>query len=147
MTRRRGLALLCGLLCGGLPGWLVAQEDPVRIEVASMAADWMRVIGLDVKVEAVEASELVVRVFDSRQFDMTILGWRLARVPSRLVIECVMPIWWHPCGGLAMGQAAILRLFPLHGCKRAVLPTCQQTRPAWDRLRAAPSAWRFVRES
>jgi ABC-type transport system substrate-binding protein len=63
---------------------LVAQEDPVRVEVANMAADWMRVIGLDVKVESAGASELMVRVFDSGQFDMTILGWRLARVPSYL---------------------------------------------------------------
>lgn len=77
-----------GLKRGGvnLPGMtlLVAQEDPVRVEVANMAADWMRVIGLDVKVESAGASELMVRVFDSGQFDMTVLGWRLARVPSYL---------------------------------------------------------------
>ena len=77
-----------GLRRGGanLPGLtvLVAQEDSVRIEVANMAADWMRVIGLDVKVEPVEASELMVRVFDGGQFDMTVLGWRVPRVPLYL---------------------------------------------------------------
>ena len=37
MTRRRGLALLCGLLCGGLPGWLVAQEDPGKTVMGNVS--------------------------------------------------------------------------------------------------------------
>jgi ABC-type transport system substrate-binding protein len=69
-----------------LPGFriLVAREDDLRVATASAIVSQLRLLGLDVSVEKAEASEALYRVFDSHQFDMVILGWRLARYPSYL---------------------------------------------------------------
>lgn len=77
-----------GLKRGGvsLPPFtlLVAGEDSLRVESSRMVADWLNVLGLDVTVEIVDSSDVMFRVYDSGEFDMAILGWRLARVPSYL---------------------------------------------------------------
>jgi ABC-type transport system substrate-binding protein len=63
---------------------LVAQEDPFRLATASAIVDQLRVLGIEASVEEADVSEVLYRVFDSRQFDMVILGWRLARYPAYL---------------------------------------------------------------
>ena len=77
-----------GVRRGGrqLPGLtlLVAQEDPVRVAVASTIVDQLRLLGVDARVEPSEAADVLFRVYDSGQYDMVILGWRLGRYPAYL---------------------------------------------------------------
>ncbi|MEW5939178.1 MAG: hypothetical protein AB1750_05935, partial [Chloroflexota bacterium] len=63
---------------------LVAQEDAARVAAASFVAEQLRVLGIDAQVLQAESSEVLYRVFDSHQFDMAILGWRLPRYPAYL---------------------------------------------------------------
>lgn len=80
---------------------LVAGEDLTRVNAANMSADWMNVLGLDVSVEVVNSSEVLFRVYDSGEFDMAILGWRLARVPSYL---CE---WFEPFNPFGYGRVEL----------------------------------------
>ena len=81
---RAGSGLRRGVLKVPQMTLLVAQEDSLRVDVANEVAGRMRVLGLSVEVETVESPVLLVRVFDLGQYDMAILGWRVARVPSYL---------------------------------------------------------------
>jgi len=63
---------------------VVAREDALRVEIAQQLAEQWRALGLTVNVEAVESSVAWMRVFDLGQYDMAILGWRVARLPAYL---------------------------------------------------------------
>lgn len=80
---------------------LVAQDDSLRVTAADMAVEYVRVLGLDVRVEKVDPSDVLFRVYDSRDFDIALLGWRLARVPSYL---CE---WFEPTNPFGYGRAEV----------------------------------------
>ena len=94
-----------GLKRGGvsLPGMtlLVAQEDALRVTAADIVVRYMQALGLDVSVETADPSDVLFRVYDSKDFDMAILGWRLARVPAYL---CE---WFGPANPFGYGSAEI----------------------------------------
>lgn len=63
---------------------LVAREDAVRVAIASAIVDQLRILGVEASVEPSDAEDVLYRVYDSGQFEMVILGWRLGRFPSYL---------------------------------------------------------------
>ncbi|MBV6395213.1 MAG: hypothetical protein HFACDABA_00785 [Anaerolineales bacterium] len=63
---------------------LVAEQDPLRVHEATLVVDWLNVLGLNAGLEGMDATDVFFRVYESGDFDMAILGWRLARLPSYL---------------------------------------------------------------
>jgi len=63
---------------------LVAQEDADRVAAATFIADQLFILGIQTQVLQQETSETLYRVFDSHQFDLALLGWRLPRYPVYL---------------------------------------------------------------
>jgi ABC-type transport system substrate-binding protein len=61
-----------------------SDSDPQRLAWASAVAESVRRLGIPVQFETVEQADVLYRVFDTGQFDMVILGWRLARYPAYL---------------------------------------------------------------
>ncbi len=63
---------------------LVADDDPLRIASASAIAEQLKFLGLDASVERAAPADVLYRVFETHQYDMVVLGWRLARYPGYL---------------------------------------------------------------
>lgn len=63
---------------------LVADEDALRAANALSIAEQLQFLGMPVGVEQVAAGDVLYRVYESRQYDMALLGWRLARYPAYL---------------------------------------------------------------
>ena len=63
---------------------LVADDDPLRVSNALSISEQLRFLGMEVGVERVMAGDVLFRVYETQQYDMALLGWRLARYPGYL---------------------------------------------------------------
>ncbi len=61
-----------------------SESDAYRVEWAESLAEKIRHLGIPVALEHVNAQDVLYRVYDTHDFDMLILGLRLARYPAYL---------------------------------------------------------------
>ena len=83
-TARPGSGLRRGGQMSPAMTLLVAQEDPLRVSVAGTVVESMRVLGLNINLETAELPDVMFRVYDSHDYDVALLGWRLSRLPLYL---------------------------------------------------------------
>ncbi|MEW6239974.1 MAG: ABC transporter substrate-binding protein [Chloroflexota bacterium] len=65
-------------------GLLVSSSDPRQGEFAEQLVERLRLLGLDVDLQAATPQEVNYAVYSNGDYDMVILGWRLSAYPGYL---------------------------------------------------------------
>ena len=79
LTRADGTVVPPRVMLGYSP-----EADIQRMAWAASIAGQISQLGIPVQFEEVEQEEMLYRVFDTREYDMVILGWRLPLYPAYL---------------------------------------------------------------